>query len=334
MAWRLLSITARHDGRLTINQHRPHGKVPMSIALLSAPRRLGAALLLSLAAVSGPVSAAPADEAWADLNAQLTELVDAAAADNVRMGVSVIDLSGAYNGATLTVGSDVPYKAASIIKLPLLGLLMSHVDEGTLSLEEMVTIPAGDPNIVGGSGTLKDRTFPIDISIRELMTLMVQVSDNTATNVLIDKAGGFPAVNAYIGGLGYDRLWLGRKMINPAAPPLQENWIIPSLVADLIARFYRHEILSPESSEFIIELMKGQLVDTKFGAVIPREVLANKTGELGDVTHDSGIIFVPGHEVALAVTTEFTPPRERTEVNVYVQEAATIVYEFLQQPID
>lgn len=154
----------------------------------------GAALATSLA-VAAPAAAQPADDAWAAMTADLTALVDEAAADNVRMGISVIDLSGTYGGADMTVGNTESYKAASLIKLPLLALLMSMVDEGTLSLDEVVTIPAGDPNIVGGAGTLRDRTFPVDITIEELMTLMVQVSDNTATNVLIDRAGGFPAVN-------------------------------------------------------------------------------------------------------------------------------------------
>ena len=79
--------------------------------------------------------------------------------------------------------------------------------------------------------------------------------------------------------------------------------------------------------------MKGQLVNTKFGAVVPREVLANKTGELGDVSHDSGLILIPGREVSLAATTAFSSTRPRTEVDLYVQRAATIVYEFLQQPL-
>lgn len=293
----------------------------------------GTAVALGLFGSIGAASADPADDAWASLTAQLTTLVDTATADNVRMGITVIDLSGAYHGGETTVGNTDAYKAASLIKLPLLGLLMHMADEGELSLDEMVHIEPGDPNIVGGSGTLRDRTFPLDISVEELMTLMVQVSDNTATNVLIDRAGGFTAVNGYIASLGYRDMWLGRKMINPATPPLHENWLNSAVVADLIARYYRHDVLSPESSEFIIGLMRGQLVNTKFGAVIPREVLANKTGELGDVTHDSGIIFVPGHEVALAVTTAFDPARARTEVDLYVQQAATIVYDFIQQPI-
>ncbi|PJJ61528.1 serine hydrolase [Compostimonas suwonensis] len=304
-------------------------------------RRLGlltvgtAVLAGSLVLATSPAYAADPtpEQAWAEMTAQLDALVAEAQADGVRMGVSVTDLSGSYGDASVTVGSEEQYKAASLIKLPLLGLLMDDADHGTLSLDESITIPAGDDNIVGGSGTLRDRAFPLDITVRELMELMVQISDNTATNVLIDRAGGFDAVNEYIAALGYEQMWLGRKMIHPALPPLQENWLNSEEVTDLLTKFYKHEILSPASSEHIIDLMKGQLVDTKFGAVIPREVLANKTGELGDVTHDSGIILVPGREVALAATTAFDPSRPRTEVDLYVQRAATIVYEFVQQPL-
>lgn len=294
-------------------------------------------LAVSFALTGAPAHAAPtAGEAWAELESELTDLVEEADDDGVTVGISVTDLSGTFGGAALDLGSQEPVKAASVIKLPLLAALMDELDAGTLSLDELVTIEDGDPNIVGGSGTLRDRDFPLDISIEELMELMVQVSDNTATNVLIDRAGGFDAVNDYIAGLGFDAMWLGRKMIHPAVPPLQENWITSGEVNDLLEMLADDSILSPESSEHIIDLMRGQLVDTKFGAVIPRDVLANKTGELADVSHDSGYIFVPGREVALTVTTAFDAGvvSRPTVDELYVQRAAAIVYAFTLQDLD
>lgn len=294
------------------------------------------ALLATLLIGTGPAHAEDSktpDQATALLKRNLQGLVDEAAAQNVRMGISVTDLADVIDGATITVGDQEPYKAASVIKLPLLALLMDLADKGGLSLDETVTIPAGSTNIVGGSGTLRTRDFPLDISVRELMELMVQVSDNTATNVLVDRAGGFDAINSYIAGLGYDTLWFGRKMIHTAVPPLQENWLNSSEVTDFLVRLYRHEFLSAASSEHIIDLMKGQLVNTKFGAVIPREVLANKTGELSDASHDSGYILIDGREVALSATTSFAAPVTLAQANVYVQRAATFVYEFAQTPL-
>jgi beta-lactamase class A len=253
-----------------------------------------------------------------------------AAAAGVTLSVTVKDLSGAYGGALAQVGADHPVKAASIIKLGILAKLMHDVDTDLLSLDTPVTIPAGDSNIVGGSGTLRLRAFPLDITIRELMTLMVQVSDNTATNVLIDVAGGFGAVNSYLTGLGFETLYLGRKMIHPAVPPLQENYIDADEVTALLQLIWQGTILSRAASDHIIDLMAGQLVNTKYGAVIPREHLANKTGELGDVSHDSGYILLPGREVALATTTAFTGI-DRSVADAFVQDTARVVYEYLQE---
>ncbi|GAA5011116.1 serine hydrolase [Actinopolymorpha pittospori] len=273
-----------------------------------------------------------AEPSWPQLSRRLEAVVKDAAAAGVTMSVTVEDVSGTSHGKVARAGRDETVKAASIIKLPLLALLMDRVDHGTLSLDTMVTIPAGDPNIVGGSGTLRTRSFPLDISVRELMELMVQVSDNTATNVLIDIAGGLPAVNAYIDHLGFTTLHLGRKMIQPANPPLQENYIDSAEVTELLTMIWQGKILSRSSSDHIIALMKGQLVNTKYGAVIPRQYLANKTGELDDVSHDSGYILLPGREVALATTTSFSG-LPRSVADSYVQRTATVVYEWLQLPV-
>ncbi len=290
------------------------------------------ALTMLFTFLAGAVPARAADptpsQAASLLKRDLQGLVDEAASNNIRMGVSITDLAGVIDGDTITVGDQEPYKAASVIKLPLLAQLMDLADNGELSLDELVTIPEGSSNIVGGSGTLRLREFPLDISVRELMELMVQVSDNTATNVLIDRAGGFDAINDYIAELGYETMWLGRKMIHTAVPPLQENWLNSSEVTDFLVRLYEHDFLSAASSEHIIDLMKGQLVNTKFGAVVPREVLANKTGELGDASHDSGYILVEGREVALTATTAFAAPVTQAQANVYVQRAATFAYDF------
>jgi beta-lactamase class A len=296
----------------------------------------GAAVVATAGVVlvsTSPASARPPQERQFDqLEASLEAVVADAAAHGVTLSVAVTDLSGRYCHDSLVAGGDERVKAASIIKLALLATLMDRVDRGLLDLGTVVTIPAGSSNIVGGSGTLQSRSFPLDISIDELMHLMVQVSDNTATNVLIDVAGGFGAVNAYIASIGLDSLWLGRKMIHPASPPLQENYITASDNTELIVRLWNGEILSRGSSDYIIDLMRGQLVNTKYGAVIPRQYLANKTGELADVSHDSGVITLPGREVALTTTTAFAG-LPRSQADVYVQRTATIAYEFAQQSL-
>ncbi|MCU1678182.1 MAG: serine hydrolase [Frankiales bacterium] len=304
---------------------------------LSPVRALIGAVSTALVVVAGTAAPAtaiePTGKNWPELEKRLQVVVDDAAAAGITLGVTVKDLS-VYKGAVAQAGAhDQKMKAASIIKLGLLSLLMSRVDKGTLSLDTMISIPAGSANIVGGSGTLRTRSFPLTISIRELMQLTVQVSDNTATNVLIDVAGGFDAVNTYLRSLGFTTLYLGRKMISPASPPLKENYINADEVVSLLEMLWKGTILSRSSSDHIINLMRGQLVNTKYGAVIPRQFLANKTGELGDVSHDSGYILLPGREVAMATTTSYSSTIPQTQVNVYVQRTATIVYDYLHEPL-
>jgi beta-lactamase class A len=302
----------------------------------TAGRRLfvGMAALAVLAATScvEPPPPPPVVPDFAELDERLQAVVDDAAAAGVTLSVTVEDVSGTYGGAVSRAGGNETVKAASIIKLPLLALLMDKVDDGLLDMDTVITIPAGDPNIVGGSGTLRNREFPVDITIDELMELMVIVSDNTATNVLIDVAGGFDSVNAYIDGLGFEILYLGRKMIHPAVPPLQENYIDADEVTELLQMIWDGEILSRSSSDHIIDIMKAQLVNTKYGAVIPREYLANKTGELADVSHDSGYILLEGREVAMATTTAFSG-MPRSVADAFVQDSARVVFEFLQEPL-
>ena len=294
---------------------------------------LAAMLVLVTTSCIDPPPPPPPEPDLSELQARLQVVVEEAASAGVTLSVTVEDLSGTYGDAIARAGANETVKAASIIKLPLLALLMQRVDEGALDMDTVITIPAGDSNIVGGSGTLRNRTFPVDITIEELMELMVVVSDNTATNVLIDVAGGFDEINAYIDGLGLEIMYLGRKMIHPAVPPLQENYIDADEVTELLQMIWDGEILSGASSDHIIGVMKRQLVNTKYGAVIPREFLANKTGELNDVSHDSGFILLEDREVAMATTTAFTG-LPRSVADAFVQETARITFEFLQEPLD
>ncbi|MCO7174801.1 serine hydrolase [Sporolactobacillus kofuensis] len=279
------------------------------------------------------------DRQWTTLEKLLRPVIEDAKAKHITMGISVKDVSGAYNGAGLNIGNVGPYKAASTIKLGLASLIMKGVDQGKWSLDTKVTVHPSD--IVGGSGTLQNAgvaAYPQNITLGRLMRLMITVSDNTATNVLIDFAGGFDKINAFTQSLGLDDsgFHFGRKMILPHTSE-QENWISPDEDVQLLDMIYRSTFLSRASSSQIISWMRQQQVNTKFGAVIPRDVLANKTGENTDVSHDTGYILVNGHEVALSVMTSFNPsdfPDWNTAFNTAnqeVQQAGQVVYDYVNK---
>jgi beta-lactamase class A len=284
-------------------------------------------------------AARPDSGQWTTLRQQLEPLVADAARQHVTIGITARNLAAPHEKQNLDIGSMGPFKAASTIKLGLASMIMKGIDEGKWTLDNKVTVTPDD--IVGGTGTLQKEgkgAFPQAITLGRLMRLMITVSDNTATNVLIDFVGGFDSINHFTQNLGLADagFHFGRKMILPH-PPEQENWISPTEDAELLAMIYNSTFLSKASSSQIISWMRQQQVNTKFGAVIPRDDLANKTGENTDVSHDTGYLLVPGKETVLSVMTSFNPADFSgantgfDTASIEVQKVAKAVYDYLQR---
>ncbi|HLR95216.1 MAG TPA: serine hydrolase [Jiangellaceae bacterium] len=259
--------------------------------------------------LTGPVTTTPPPElpshdVWDDLETDLREVLSRADSDN-RISVSVQDLSGVFDGAHVTVGVDDPYRAASTIKVPILAELLRLVDCGELALDEMITVT--DDDVVGGSGELKDEEMPLDLSVYDLAHLMITVSDNTATNVLIDRTG-FDGVNALADMQNLDEMWLGRKMMHPGNPDTgEENFLTAEDAVHHLTALYAGPPLTDGSQEVFLDTLRAQEGERFFKQALPGVPVAHKSGGLTSglsVTHDIGYILEPGREVALAVMTE------------------------------
>lgn len=309
----------------------PGAKKSAAIGLAIVLSAAGAVLLTS----SSGTADSPAS--WTTLRTKLQPVLADATAHHITVGISARNLVSPHTDQSLDMGSMGPYKAASTIKLGLASLIMKGVDQGRYTFDTKITVKPED--IVGGSGILQQEgkgAFPQDITLDRLLRLMITVSDNTATNVLIDFVGGFDPINKFTQGLGLPDagFHFGRKMILPH-PADQENWISPDEDAKLLGMIYGSTFLSRASSSQIISWMRQQQVNTKFGAVIPRDDLANKTGELSDVSHDTGYILLPGHETILSVMTSFDPNAFPDgsgfdTANLEVQKVAKTVFDYLQ----
>ncbi len=128
------------------------------------------------------------------------------------MGVSVKDLS---TGDEHHIYGDERFLAASSIKVPILIELFRKAKAGAVDLDEGITVP--DEVKVGGTGVLKEfGDGTATLSIGDLASLMVTVSDNTATNIIIDIVG-FDDVNALLEGMGLTTIKLLRKMQDSVA---------------------------------------------------------------------------------------------------------------------
>ncbi len=204
------------------------------------------------------------------------------------LGVTILD---PQTGERVSVNGGVVFTQASAIKLPVLVELMRQVDAGQHNLDEFVTLKASD--IVPGSGVLQQLTpEKVSLSLRDVATLMVTVSDNTATNIVIDRVG-MAKVSATMAHLGLPATKLQRKMQDRTAwEENRENLSTPDEQARLLELLYKGEILSAKSREEIDRVLSipkpGHL-----RTLLPEGTrVAHKTGTLSGVVVDVGIVYL------------------------------------------
>lgn len=278
-----------------------------------------AAVLGVLAALAAPVRTQ--DPRAADLRAKLGERLDAVAGalDGV-MGFAIVGLESDERFERL---ANETFPTASTIKLAILYELFRQADEGRIDLDARKDLDR--LNAVGGTGILSELTTP-SLSIRDYATLMIVLSDNTATNVLID-AVGMEAVTRRMASLGLQNTRLRRKMIDlEAARRGNENVSTPAELAKLLAVIHRGEGLAQRSREALLAVLRKSKVSPMRSA-IPEEVgLANKPGTLEGVEVDAGIVFVKGRPYAQAVMTTYLKDNAAGEAAIRSASQAAFDY--------
>jgi beta-lactamase class A len=217
------------------------------------------------------------------------------------MGVAIVDLTDGHK--YLLHANDV-FPQASSIKICILAELYRQAQQGKLKLTDLYTVSAADlvqdSDIMGGltPGVTK-------ITLRDLATMMVAVSDNSATNVLIDRVG-MDNVNAFLASQGLRETKLRRKMMDlKAASEGRENVSTPNEMASLLQALYRGETLNKEMTADFFKVLS-----THKDSWIPRDLpddlrVANKPGALEGVRNDSGVVFVDKRPYILCVMTTY-----------------------------
>jgi beta-lactamase class A len=217
------------------------------------------------------------------------------------MGVAILDLSDGHK--YLLHANDV-FAQASSIKICVLAELYRQAQQGKLKLTDLYTVNAADlvqdSDIMGGltPGVTK-------ITLRDLATMMVAVSDNSATNVLIDRVG-MENVNAWLDSLGLKQTRLRRKMMDlKAAGEGRENISTPAEMMTLLEALYRGAVLNREMTDDFFKVLA-----THKDSWIPRDLpddlkVADKPGALEGVRNDSGVIFVGNRPYVLCVMTSY-----------------------------
>jgi beta-lactamase class A len=197
---------------------------------------------------------------------------------------------------------DAAYSSASIIKLPILWTFLAHTDAGRLDPAERWIL--ADADKVDGTGVLRFLQAGASLTLLDLATLMTVVSDNTATNALIDHLG-VAAIQGTVERLGLTGTRLARKMYDfEARARGLENVTCARDIAVLLRRFATGDGLSQAAAAQSRTILLGQQFNAGLPARLPDETpVAHKTGNLPGLLHDAGWIEHPrGRAVVVAFT--------------------------------
>ncbi len=276
-----------------------------------------------------PATSAPGKEGLqGELQSKLQRELERAATefDGV-MGIAVKDLIG---GNAFTVNGEMVFPQASSIKIPVLIELYRQAQAGSVRLEERVEVKKS--LAAGGSGVLQrfgDGTS--SLSLRDLAVLMIVLSDNTATNILIDRVG-MEKVNGMLAHYGLRGTRLQRRMLDTEAQQAgRENLSTPLEMAGLLGLLHEGKVLNAENTAAVLEILSYPK-NTPLRRGLPGNVrLANKPGGLAGVSCDSGIVLLEGRPYAISVMTTFGPVGDAPSGEAAIGEVSRRVYEYFRR---
>jgi beta-lactamase class A len=200
---------------------------------------------------------------------------------------------------------DRRFRAASVVKIPLMIEVYRRVEAGTLRPDE--THVLADADRAAGSGVLLHLHAGLAPSIEDLVYLTMSISDNTATNLLIRRVG-MAAVNATMRSLGMTGSTLGREMRGrPAESAEEENWATPDDYARVVRLLLDGHASGPAGTAAMITMLERQQNGRRIGRYVPEAPgvrWGSKTGGLKGVTNDVGFVTGPGGRLILAVFCE------------------------------
>ena len=268
------------------------------------------------------------------LKAQIEEIIKSKKAT---VGVAVMDLK---NKETLTINNEVHYAMQSVFKFHLALAILNQVDKGKLSLNQKIYVSKGDirPNTWS---PLREK-YPdgnVNLTLSEILTYSVAQSDNNACDILFKVMGGSKKVNEYIHNLGV-------KDVSIVATEAQmhsdwniqyTNWSTPLAATSLLEKFYKKQILSKTSQDFLWKIMVETTTgSTKIKALLPKTAtIAHKSGWSGSndagltaATNDIAIVTLPsGSQFAIAIFVKNSTETEATN-DLMIAEISKATYDY------
>jgi len=232
-------------------------------------------------------------------------------------------------GITYGIQPDDPVRTASTIKLPIMVECFAQQAEGKLKFSEPIKLTETEK--VSGSGLLQDFSEGDELPFRDVMDLIIVVSDNTATNLILNRITG-NAVNARMAQLGLQTRVM-RKILGDGtdlkpyptgiteegAKPENKKWGIgrssPRDMVTILEKLHRGELVSRAASDEMLVILKRQRDHDGIGRDMKDVSIASKSGALDHLRSDVGIIYSKQGPVAMAITVEDIPEIDYTADN-------------------
>lgn len=300
----------------------------------------------------------------ADLSVLKTQIESTITRARGEVGVAIKHLA---SGTEVLVNADAPYPMASAYKLPILVELFYQRAAGTLGLDDRIEVMPGDLHI--GSGSMIALFDPpgVQLSIRNLINLMMRVSDNSAADIIFNRVG--PSnVTARMQELGLNSIRVDRSTLEMildqsgvdyatygSLPARELRKVLDAVDAStaaraneqftkinkdlasahdmnrLVEKIYRGEIVDRATSDEIIAILKEcQTGPGRIPGLLPPDtVVAHKTGSIGGSTNDVGIVYLPYDKGELAITVLMKDGRAPVaERERVIAEVARYAYDF------
>ena len=216
-------------------------------------------------------------------------------------------------GATYAIRADDRVRTASTIKIAVMVEAFARVAEGKVKWSDEIVLTKEKK--VGGSGVLNELSDGLRLTLRDSVNLMMVVSDNTATNLVLDVLTT-DAVNARMESLGFRNIKILRKVFgggDSAANKDPENkkyglgFATSREMVLLLEKLERGEVINPAASKEMIDLMKREQVRFAIGRSLAGVPLATKYGALDNLRSAIGIIYTPRGRIAMAITCDEIP---------------------------
>jgi len=237
-------------------------------------------------------------------------------------GTVTIAAKNLATGRAYALGADQPVRTASTIKLPIMIECFYEASEGKLKWTEPIKLTEEEK--VTGTGVLQDLSAGDELPFRDVVDLMIVLSDNTATNLILNRISG-NAVNARMAQLGLQQTRVMRKILgdgnklkpypsgitDEGAKPENKKWGLgrssPQEMLILLEKLYRGELVNKQASDEMLAIMKRQRDHNCIGRDMKDVPIASKSGSLDHLRSDVGIVYSKKGPIAMAITVEDIP---------------------------